>query len=357
MVPLYFIRKRNIKSKIIVIGLAGLPLIEHYKFGMLLQKAINNTNKKVVYIASGDLSHKLQTYGPYGYIEEGPEYDKQIMEVCGKAKFLELLKFKPEFLDKAAECGHRSFTIMAGTFDKLNVDLSWFIKEMLVLESSFYVSCSSLERRMLKDINFDFYKNFFIRPVNKPYQFVGDFILTKDGESYYKVKDIYINDSKEIKKFEKEFKFEVKIKNDYKKSFSDTKVIRSIINDTLNVYDFRCLDFVRDFESYLEFEKKHFIKKLGFYKTLEFKAIELKEIKRSLNVCKKYEEDVYFDDGNNYIYVDRDCPTSEPYNNVIAVEFVVKIKKTEEAYNKLQFFISQEIEIANELDALDNNEL
>jgi hypothetical protein len=117
------------------------------------------------------------------------------------------------------------------------------------------------------------------------------------------------------------------------------------------------LDFVRDFESYLEFEKKHFIKKLGFYKTLEFKAIELKEIKRSLNVCKKYEEDVYFDDGNNYIYVDRDCPTSEPYNNVIAVEFVVKIKKTEEAYNKLQFFISQEIEIANELDALDNNEL
>ena len=44
------------------------------------------------------------------------------MDVCGKAKFLDLLKFKPEFLDKAAECGHRSFTIMAGTFDKLNVD-------------------------------------------------------------------------------------------------------------------------------------------------------------------------------------------------------------------------------------------
>lgn len=122
MVPLYFIRKRNIKAKIIVVGLSGLPLIEHYRFGMLLQKAINNSNKRVVYIASGDLSHKLQTYGPYGYAKEGPEYDKQIMEVCEKAKFLELLKFKPEFLEKAAECGHRSFTIMAGTFDKLNVD-------------------------------------------------------------------------------------------------------------------------------------------------------------------------------------------------------------------------------------------
>ena len=102
--------------------------------------------------------------------------------------------------------------------DKLNVDLSWFIKEMLVLESSFYVSCSSLERRMLKDINFDFYKNFFIRPKGQTYQFVGDFIITKDGESYYKVKDVYINDSREIRKYEKEFSFDVKIKNEYKES-------------------------------------------------------------------------------------------------------------------------------------------
>lgn len=122
MVPLYFIRKKKINAKIIVIGLAGLPLIEHYKFGMILQNAINNSNKKVVYVASGDLSHKLQTYGPYGYTEEGPEYDKQIMEVCRNARFLDILKFKPEFLDKAAECGHKSFTIMAGVFDKTNVD-------------------------------------------------------------------------------------------------------------------------------------------------------------------------------------------------------------------------------------------
>lgn len=122
MVPLYFLRKRNINAKIVVIGLSGLPLIEHYKLGMLLKNVINNSQKKIVYIASGDLSHKLQEYGPYGYIEEGPEYDKKIMEVCRNASFSELLKFSPTFLEKAAECGHRSFTIMAGTFDKQNVD-------------------------------------------------------------------------------------------------------------------------------------------------------------------------------------------------------------------------------------------
>lgn len=159
MVPLYFIRKRNIKAKIIVVGLSGLPLIEHYRFGMLLQKAINNSNKRVVYIASGDLSHKLQTYGPYGYAKEGPEYDKQIMEVCGKAKFLELLKFKPEFLEKAAECGHRSFTIMAGTFDKLNVDSKEYSHEDITGVG--YGICSFYPQGENKERNF--YEQYLIQ--------------------------------------------------------------------------------------------------------------------------------------------------------------------------------------------------
>ena len=159
MVPLYFIRKRNIKAKIIVVGLSGLPLIEHYRFGMLLQKAINNSNKRVVYIASGDLSHKLQTYGPYGYAKEGPEYDKQIMEVCGKAKFLELLKFKLEFLEKAAECGHRSFTIMAGTFDKLNVDSKEYSHEDITGVG--YGICSFYPQGENKERNF--YEQYLIQ--------------------------------------------------------------------------------------------------------------------------------------------------------------------------------------------------
>ena len=122
MIPLYFIKKYYTDFKLVVIGLSGLPLIDNYQMGMFIKEAVNNQNKKVVYIASGDLSHKLQTYGPYGFAKEGPEYDKKIMEVCSNANFKELLYFEETFLDKAAECGHRSFTIMAGAFDGLNVE-------------------------------------------------------------------------------------------------------------------------------------------------------------------------------------------------------------------------------------------
>ncbi len=133
MVPLWFIRHtcmaqqgapgggKNESFRIVRIGLSGLPLTDHYRFGMMLREAAEAENRKVVIVASGDLSHKLQTYGPYGFAPEGPEYDKRIMDVCSRAAFGELLTFDETFCEKAAECGHRSFVIMAGAFDGMDV--------------------------------------------------------------------------------------------------------------------------------------------------------------------------------------------------------------------------------------------
>ena len=88
---------------------------------MIISRAVNALDRRVVIVASGDLSHKLQTYGPYGFAAEGPEYDQRIMDVCSRGAFGEMLDFEESFCDKAAECGHRSFVIMAGTLDGLEV--------------------------------------------------------------------------------------------------------------------------------------------------------------------------------------------------------------------------------------------
>ncbi len=121
MVPLYFIRQKYTGGKIIRVGLSGLPLTEHYRFGQLIEKAVAQTGRNAIYVASGDLSHKLQDYGPYGFAPEGPEYDKRIMGVLSRGAFGELLEFDEIFCEKAAECGHRSFVIMAGALDGLSV--------------------------------------------------------------------------------------------------------------------------------------------------------------------------------------------------------------------------------------------
>lgn len=114
MVPLYFVNRRYSHYKLVRIGLSGLSLEAHWKLGQLIAKAVEQTHRRCVYIASGDLSHCQKAEGPYGFHPEGPAYDKRLIDVLRQGDFKALLDFDPAFLNAAEECGHRSFTIMAG---------------------------------------------------------------------------------------------------------------------------------------------------------------------------------------------------------------------------------------------------
>jgi AmmeMemoRadiSam system protein A len=68
-------------------------------------------------VASGDLSHKLKKDGPYGLSKEGPVFDREVTEAMADGDFLKFMTFEESFCESAAECGLRSFTIMAGALD------------------------------------------------------------------------------------------------------------------------------------------------------------------------------------------------------------------------------------------------
>lgn len=122
MVPLYFVNQYWTGYRLVRIGLSGFPLTAHYRLGQCIQETAQTLGRNTVVIASGDLSHKLKEDGPYGYQAEGPAYDARIMDVMGRGAFGELFAFSEDFCEKAAECGHRSFTIMAGAFDQTAVE-------------------------------------------------------------------------------------------------------------------------------------------------------------------------------------------------------------------------------------------
>ena len=122
MVPLYFVKQKYPHFKLVRLGISGISLAEHYHIGLLIQQAAKELDRRIVYIASGDLSHKLKADGPYGFDSHGPIYDEKVMDVCRKAAFDELLTFDSLLLQKAAECGHRSFVIMAGALDRCQVE-------------------------------------------------------------------------------------------------------------------------------------------------------------------------------------------------------------------------------------------
>ncbi len=129
MVPLWFIMKKYKDFKLVRTGLSGQDLLKHYEYGTLIKDAAEELNRKAVYVASGDLSHKLQDYGPYGFAKEGPVYDARITDVCSGARFGELFDFDESFCQKAAECGHKSFVIMAGALDGKAVEATQYSHE------------------------------------------------------------------------------------------------------------------------------------------------------------------------------------------------------------------------------------
>lgn len=193
---------------------------------------------------------------------------------------------------------------------------------------------------------------YFIRVKEYGLFIKGSFDITGDN-GYFKVKDIIELDVNKVLDFEKEYNFKIGIYNDNRNCVSDLKLIKSIIKDTVNLVDYKVLDFINNWDDYLEFERRFFKEKLGFYKSEGYSLKEVYQVKRDFENLDKYKDDIYFDDLNNYLYVNR----ASEANKYFVIEFYVRIDKSEESYSKLHYFINQEIEIANEKEALIDNKL
>ena len=121
MIPLHFVQHHYRDFQAVRIGLSGLSVADHYRLGMLVRQVAEKLDRRVVLIASGDLSHKLTPDGPYGFAPEGPVFDERVTSDFATGDFLDLLEVDRGFAERAAECGLRSFQIMAGAFDRTAV--------------------------------------------------------------------------------------------------------------------------------------------------------------------------------------------------------------------------------------------
>lgn len=117
MIPMYFINKYYKNYKIVHVTYAALSDIELYKFGMAIRKAAKNLNKKIVFIASGDLSHRLSKDGPYEYSPEGEKFDKALLDNLEKGNVLDIFNMDKYMVENAGECGLRSTFIMLGAME------------------------------------------------------------------------------------------------------------------------------------------------------------------------------------------------------------------------------------------------
>jgi len=121
-VPMWFINRQYPKYKTVRISQSGLEPADHYRLGQLITEAAEAVGRKVILVASSDMSHKLKHDGPYGYAPEGPKFDGIVAKVLSEGDFLSLLKIPGTLREGAAECGYNSLMVLAGCFDRRQVD-------------------------------------------------------------------------------------------------------------------------------------------------------------------------------------------------------------------------------------------
>lgn len=127
MVPLYFIQKEY-SCPIVRLSVSGFSLEEHYKYGMAIQKAVEKSEKRVLVIISGDLSHYLDKEKD-NYSEIGEEFDNLVEKSFETGEFLDLLLLEEDYINRAGECGLSPLAVFMGIADGYQVNGEWMSYE------------------------------------------------------------------------------------------------------------------------------------------------------------------------------------------------------------------------------------
>lgn len=160
MIPLYFINKKFRNYKLVHITYEMLPKMMLYKFGMCIKKAVEETDVNAVFIASGDLSHRLTKDGPYEYSPYGQKFDKEITSLLERGDVSGVFNIDNKTIEEAGECGLRSYYVMLGAMNGFNIK-----GDILSYEGPFGVGYGVMSFS-LKDENKDTY-NSLVEEKNK----------------------------------------------------------------------------------------------------------------------------------------------------------------------------------------------
>lgn len=109
LVPLHFLHARKLVSLSIVNDYPA-----HRALGRLVRRCAEQLGRDVLFVASGDLSHRLIPSAPAGYDPRGAEFDGRVAELLAKADFDGLLEIDRTVRSGAGECGLRSLIALGG---------------------------------------------------------------------------------------------------------------------------------------------------------------------------------------------------------------------------------------------------
>jgi AmmeMemoRadiSam system protein A len=112
-VPLYYLRPGLAEAKLVLLSISYLPPRQHFALGQAVARASERLGRRVVIIASADLSHNL-AYGPMG-----PLFDEMIQRAIAEWDVRTVVEMDFSFRHEAAEDAVSSLSFLMGALDGL----------------------------------------------------------------------------------------------------------------------------------------------------------------------------------------------------------------------------------------------
>jgi aromatic ring-opening dioxygenase LigB subunit len=78
-----------------------LGIEEHLEFGRAVAAAVEASGRRTLFVASGDLSHRLTPGAPAGYDERGQQFDRQVADSFTRADWDSLVHLPPSLVEAA----------------------------------------------------------------------------------------------------------------------------------------------------------------------------------------------------------------------------------------------------------------
>ncbi|HKG61212.1 MAG TPA: AmmeMemoRadiSam system protein A [Pyrinomonadaceae bacterium] len=118
-VPLYFLLRNGWRGKVVTLGYSFLSSYDHLRFGSCIRKAVDQVGRRVAFIASGDLSHRLKPQAPAGYNPNAHVFDEQVVEALRSNDPAKIIDIDFNLRRLAGECGYRSMLVAIGASSEL----------------------------------------------------------------------------------------------------------------------------------------------------------------------------------------------------------------------------------------------
>ena len=118
-VPLYFLLSNGWSGKVIALGYSFLSNEDHLRFGSCITKAVDQIGRRVAFIASGDLSHRLKPEAPAGYNSSAHVFDEEVVGALQANEPSRIVEIDHGLRKLAGECGYRSMLVAIGAASEL----------------------------------------------------------------------------------------------------------------------------------------------------------------------------------------------------------------------------------------------